>query len=313
MNGTYFFIVNPKAGGGRTERLWPALQRRLDHLGLEYTWELTAQPRDATRLARQAVSGSTVVVVGGDGTLNECVAGLPAGVRLGVVPTGVCNDFARSIGVSLSPLQAVDQLPESEVRPIDVPELNGLPLLSALGVGHGIAMARSTQAFAKRISIIDLIRVFRALPRLSTPELSIDLDGRRATAKVFLLAVGNGPYFSGGLKLCPGAHCDDGLLDVLIAGDLRRAEAVAALTRFFRGTHIHQRKFHYTKAHVVHIDGPRQVPVYADSHPLGHLPATISLRHRALDVLVPPGRWRPSKVRSIWQRREAAIREELSP
>ena len=313
MDGPLYVIVNPQAGGGRTERLWPQLQRRLDEAGFEYTWHFTDRPRDATRLARQAPPGAAVIVVGGDGTLNECAAGLPAGATLGVIPTGTCNDFARSLGVSVVPTEAARELASCELRPLDLPELNGIPLLSSVGVGYGVDIARSTTAFARRISVVDLARLFRALPRLRTPEISVDLDGRRSTGRVFLLAVGNGRYFSGGLNLCPGAHYDDGLLDVLIAGDLRRAEAVLALTCFFRGTHVRRRKFHYTKAHVVHIEGPEHVPIHADGHPVRHLPATVSVRHRALNVLVPPGRWQPSKVRSIWQKRGPAPREVSSP
>ncbi len=313
MNGPYFIIVNPKAGGGRTERLWPALQRRLDASNVEYSWKRTAGPRHATLLAGRAPTDATVVVVGGDGTVTECVAGLARHVPVGIIPTGACNDFARSVGISASPFEAIEQLTRAEHREIDVPEVNGIPFLSALGIGHGVEMARSTQRFAKRISVVDLFQVVLSLPRYQAPELSISLDGEESRGKVFLLAIGNGRYFSGGLNVCPRAHCDDGLLDVCIAGDLRRAEAVLALSRLFRGTHIRQRKFHYAKAHSITIDGPNHIPIVADGQSVSHLPAQITMNHRALAVLVPPGVWTSSKVTSIWRRRRPESPEEASP
>lgn len=313
LSGGYYFIVNPTAGGGRTERLWPSLRDRLHERGVEFSWKLTSAPRSATLLARQAPPESVPVVVGGDGTLHEAVAGLSPRSSLGVIPTGRSNDFARSVGISTSPAIALEQLFEATTRPIDVPYVNGIPYLSTLGIGFGVHMAQSTQAFAKRISILDLFAVFKALPRFSIPELTVELDGRIDRGKVFLLAIGNGRYFGGGLNMCPGAHCDDGLLDVCIAGDLRRAEAVLALTRFFRGTHVRQRKFHYTKAHSIRVDGPSDVPVFADGDPVGRLPAAITIKQRALDVHVPDSAWRTSKVTSIWGRRVSAREEELSP
>lgn len=312
MNDPFFFIVNPKAGGGRTERLWPALQNRLDQKGIPYTWTFTTRPKDATQLAQSAPAGHTVVFVGGGGTLNEGVRGLlGTDSTIGLVPTGYCNDFARSVGISMAPLEAVDQLINSQIRHIDLPEANGVPFLGTLSTGYGVAMAKNTQRIAKRISVIDLFRLFRALPRYQVPELSIELDGRQCQGPVFLLAIGNGRYFSGGLNVCPQAHCDDGLLDVCVAGDLRRAEAILALTHLFRGTHIRQRKFDYAKAHVIAIDGPDHIPVHADGHSLGMLPVNVHVHHRILPVLVPDGAWQPSKVTSIWRRKTNADEEVL--
>lgn len=314
VDGSYFFIVNPKAGGGRTERLWPAIKTRLQRRAIPFEWKFTTRPREATYLAKTAPPDAAVIVVGGDGTVNETVAGLRRDTPLGIIPTGRSNDFARSVGISGSPTDALDQLLDSsQIRPVDLPEANGIPFLSTLGIGYGIDMAQSTQRLAKRISIIDLFRLFHALPRYQIPELTVEVDGKRMSGKVFLLAIGNGRYFSGGLEVCPKAHCDDGLIDICIAGDLKRAEAILALTRLFRGTHIRQRKFHYTKAHTVRIDGPGDVPVHADGHPLGRLPTEIRVRHRALQFIVPVGAWLPSKVTSIWRHRPPSWQEEMYP
>lgn len=104
-------IVNPVAAGGRCGRLWPAIRDRLSVALGPVDHELTAAPLEAARLAREAVASrrSLVVVVGGDGTVNEVVNGLldrrRAGpeTRLGLVLLGTGGDLARSLDLPRHP------------------------------------------------------------------------------------------------------------------------------------------------------------------------------------------------------------------
>ena len=313
MKGAYFFIVNPAAGGGRAARLWPQIKERLQAEGVEFEWAITSGPTDAEEIAARVPEDVTAVAVGGDGTLSEMIAGLPPGRSIGLIPAGRGNDFARSARISLVPEEALRQLLEGEVRPFDLPSVNGRPFLNVAGIGFDAHVAKRAQYAAGNGTLPYLSAALRTLSWYRPRHLALDVDGRRSEGKVFLLAVGNCRYYAGGMKICPSADFDDGLLDLCLAGDLGHVEALLALVRVFTGSHIRQRKIHYTKAHHIHVEGPEDTLVHADGQVIGGLPATFTLRPRALKVVVPRGTWTPSKVTSIRQKASAAQSLGSSP
>lgn len=313
MKGAFHFIVNPAAGGGRAARVWPGIQERLSAARVDFEWSTTRGPGEAQEIAARIAEGVTAVVVGGDGTLSELLAGLPAGRAVGLIPAGRGNDFARSARISLDPLVALRQLLQGKAFPFDLPLVNGRPFVNVAGVGFDALVARKAETARGAGTLPYLSAALRSLARYRPRHLVIDVDGRQSEGKVFLLAVGNGRYYAGGMKICPAADFDDGLLDLCLAGDLGHAEALLALARVFRGTHIRQRKFHYIKAHTIRVDGPDDVLVHADGQVIGSLPATFTLRQRALKVIVPPGAWTPSKVTSIHHRVSAGKSLGSSP
>lgn len=306
MKGPFHFIVNPAAGGGRARRIWPEIEERLKKEGVSYQWTLTRGPGDAGRIAAGLSDDVIAVAVGGDGTLSEMISGIPPGGCVGLIPAGRGNDFARTARISPFPLTALRQLLSGEPRAIDLPYVNGRPFLNVAGIGFDAHVARRAESTTGRGALPYLAAVFRALSRYRSSRLVIEVDGQKSEGDVFLLAVGNCRYYAGGMKICPSAYFDDGLLDLCVAGDLGRAEVLLALARVFRGTHVKQRKVHYTKAHTIRVDGPSHVLIQADGQVIGGLPATFTLKQRALKVIVPPGTWTPSKVTSILRRIEAA-------
>lgn len=303
MNGPFYFIVNPWAGRGRTSRVWPALARFLEARGCEFRAVAATDSLTPMHLAERAPEGWVVAAVGGDGTMSQVIAALPPGRTAGIIPTGNTRDFARSVGYSSSPFIALRQLLEGEPRPFDVPAVNGRPFLNVAGVGFDAFLARRAEAVGWRASIGYFSAFLRRLATYRSPSLTVQLDGRAGEGCVFQLAVGNCRYYGGGLQVCPKAHFDDGLLDVCITEALSPGEALLALRRLARGTHVKHRKVHYTKAHCVRVDGPTGTVVHADGNPVGTLPATFTVRPRALQLVVPKGTWNPGKVIFIHQRR----------
>lgn len=303
MHGPFYFIVNPRAGRGRTGRLWPALARFLNARGLEYRAAVATESFTPRSLAEKVPEGWVVVAVGGDGTMAQVAAALPPGRIIGMIPTGATCDFARSVGYSLSPVTALRQLLEGEPRPFDLPAVNGRPFLGVAGIGFDALLARRAEAVGVRGALRYWHAFVRHLARYDSPALTVQLDGRTGAGKVFHLAVGNCRYYGGGYMVCPSAHFDDGLLDVCITEELSLGELLLTLGRLGRGSHIKHRKVHYTKAHSIHVDGPPGVPVHADGSVIGTLPATFSVRPRSLQLIVPKGTWNPGKVTFIHQRR----------
>lgn len=286
-------IVNPAAGGGRVARMWgslaPVARRLFAH---EEHW--TTAPTEATRVTAEAVSAGfdRVLSVGGDGTLHEVVNGA-AGTELavGVLPLGTGNDFARSLGIRRPPLATLEGLREGTLRSIDLGRVHGRYYVNIAGVGFDAEVARQVNAMRRKASgtIPYLATAVGLAFRYAPPTLTVTLDGGPALAPAarLLVAVGNTRAYGGGMQVCPRAQVDDGELDVLLIGDIRRWGILRLLPRVFLGAHLGRPGVDYTRARSVRLEGPAGVTLHADGELLGELPAEFTVHPGALRLWLP--------------------------
>lgn len=280
------FVVNPAAGNGRARRV-------IARAALPGSAEVvvSASSLDAEEQAyRGAVDGfSPVVAVGGDGTVQQVANGLlrcPEPPPLGIVPAGSGNDFIRTLRLPNDPEVAIRLAWSGAAAPIDVGVCNGRHFLNVAGVGLDtkVAAAVNTRADGSRGRLTYVVEALRELRRYENPELTLQLDGTVVTTRSLLVAIGNGRYFAGGMKVCPAADPTDGWLDVTIGGDLGRLETLALLPTIFVGQHGRHRKVTAHRVRRMGIEGPAGMAVQLDGEIAGVLPAEISIRPGALRI-----------------------------
>ena len=116
-------IANPRSGNGTTGRRWSAVEARVREVVGSVEVSQTRGPRDAERLAREAVSSGVerLLVAGGDGTLSEVASGLLAAdlgdrVEIGLLPLGTGGDFIRTLGIPRDLEGALRCISEGKVR-----------------------------------------------------------------------------------------------------------------------------------------------------------------------------------------------------
>lgn len=252
------------------------------------------QGRDAEEAADLAMAAvddgvDSLVVVGGDGMVHlgaQAVA--DRGVPLGIIPAGSGNDTARSLGIDRKdPTAAADIVVAARCRAVDVAEADGHVFCTVLAAGFDSRVSeRANQMRWPRgqlrytVATLAELRVFRPI------QFTLDLDGMRVELEAMLIAVGNGPSYGGGLRMCAGADLTDGLLDVVVIKPVSKAELVAVYPRLFRGTHVTHRSYERHRVAAVRIDAARVV-AYADGERLGALPVTVTARPGSLRVFVP--------------------------
>ncbi len=260
MTADTVFIVNPISGNGRTGRHWRAYES-LFRRQLKGAFEVrkTERPWHAAELAKDAVvnGATTVVSVGGDGTLNEVTNGLLDGTgrpwnpeaRLAVLSLGTGSDFIKTLGETRRPEDLVGRLNADRTRLIDAGLCeyadSGAPrsryFLNVAEVGSGGAVVdrvnRTTKVLGGKTSF--LLAILRTLPKYRNTRIVFEADGGPSKeAVVNDLVVANGQYFGGGLRPAPRADLSDGLFDVVVIGDIDFKTTRKNLALLREGKHL---------------------------------------------------------------------------
>lgn len=184
-------------------------------------WQLVSDRRDGESIShaieRHRRDVDLVVVGGGDGTLNDAIAGLiETQLPLGILPLGTANDLARTIGLPLDPLEACDVLVQGEPQAIDVGEANGKYFFNVASIGLSVDITRQlTPEAKKKYGVFAYLftafdRTFRVRPFHA--EVRTESDVHRV--KTVQIAIGNGRSYGGGMSVSEDASIDDGLLDL---------------------------------------------------------------------------------------------------
>jgi YegS/Rv2252/BmrU family lipid kinase len=288
------FILNPAAGGGRSQRLLPLVEEAVAQHNNAAEILLTQRVGHAQQLASHAAEDGfdAVIGVGGDGTLHEIANGLLAGgpvVPIGAIAAGSGNDFVRSLGLPSDPRQALEQVWSAEPRWMDMAQCRERFFVNAGGVGFDARVARAAQQMPRflRVGTLPYVAgVLREVINNTAHELSIEMDSGPVQQHALMVAIANGPFYGGGMMICPEATRDDGLLDVCIVGQMPRREVLRLLPLVFSGKHVEHPRvtMHRTRALRIESEAPSEVQL--DGELVGQLPAEFRVAPRALPVLM---------------------------
>jgi YegS/Rv2252/BmrU family lipid kinase len=254
---------------------------------------LSEGPGHAIDLAAATHEGCGIALaVGGDGTANEVVNGLVASgaadIPLGIVPLGTANDFARCLGIPGKPEAATRALLAGHRRRIDLGRVSGRYFINVAGVGFDASVAHWVNRRWKHFGMY-VVGVFRTLAVFDPVWMRLELDGTVREGRLFLAAIGNTSAYGGGLRICPHAEPDDGWLDVVTIGDVRKYEVFSLLPRLYSGAHLRHRKVATARVRALSVTADPPQPVHVDGEPVGHTPVAFSLEPGAIEVVTPPG------------------------
>jgi YegS/Rv2252/BmrU family lipid kinase len=240
------------------------------------------------------------VVVGGDGSVNEVVNGIAGrdDVEIAVIARGTGWDFARSLGLPRRVDSAVAVALGGRSRTIDLGRVAYRPWaggeakaffanVASVGMSGAIAQRanETTKALGGKASYV--WATFAVFARWSNDEVEVTVDGETRRARMQDVIVANGPYFGGGMKICPDAQADDGAFDVLLIGDLTKRDLLLTLPRTFRGTHLPHPKAELLRGRHVTVEASEPLPIELDGEQPGTTPARFEIVPRALRVRVP--------------------------
>jgi len=291
-------IFNPAARGDKARHF----RRHLDKIASHGALKATVAPGDARRLAMEAVADGfeLIVAAGGDGTLNEVLNGLAdapdgfARARLGVLPLGTINVFAREIGLPLRIEPAWATLQRGREIRLDLPCVeflaNGVRrrqyFIQLAGAGlDARTIELVTRSLKRKLGPLAYVVAGLKALRGRLPKITVRGGGQSATGELVL--IGNGRFYGGPLEIFPGANLRDGLLDLCV---LPRANwwtlmrcAPGLLARRKLPAHAVQR----FSAPAFELTSDAAVSFELDGEWAGHLPATFSIAREQLRVIIP--------------------------
>ncbi len=319
-------IANPVAGAGLAERLRPRLEDDLRSAGYGIRYVETRARGDAEAEARSASGAAAVVVIGGDGTVNEVLNGLavPDGPPLAVVPAGTANVLAKELGLP-RPVAAVERAgeflarilsasawrPERMASParwetervswiapalvagreerIDIGTANGRRFSCMAGAGFDARVVRVLEN-ARRgpISMTGYFAwALKAIAEYVPPRIRVTVDGAElANDASFVIAASTASY-GGALTFSDTAEPDDGLLDVVAFRGRGLDDLVRWLAAAWLGRAAEDGLCRCVRGREIRMESDAEVDVQVDGDTAGRLPLTCAVRERALRVLMP--------------------------
>lgn len=301
-----FFVVNPKSANGTTGKRWGELAATIARTLSDFGVEFTQKPMDAVRITSSALKAGydCIVAVGGDGTINEVTNGFFEGGKalnpnaaLGVLPRGTGGDFRRTFEWDTNFEQAVRRLKTPDTRPFDVgvceyqnhqgqTERRYFANILSFGVSGLVdrEVARM-KGFGGRLGFS--LASLRALAKYRDHAVRISLDGKPAESlPITVVAVGNGRYFGGGMKVTPDADVSDGIFDVTYWTGYGLSDFVFKQGGLYSGGHVSYAGTQTRRCRELVAEADGEVLIDCDGEQPGTLPCRVTLVPSAIRLKV---------------------------
>jgi diacylglycerol kinase (ATP) len=284
-------LINPVAGGRKCKKLYPAVLRRLGESGVTCDVTVSQYPGQMTDLASELAARGceTVVVCGGDGTVNEVINGIAGtDTALGVVPLGTANDFAANMGIKdINSACAV--IMQRQTKKIDLVRVNhdkffaGTACLGFDAEVAAFARSRRVDPFLMHV-VGGLFKFFSYKPK--TVELRF--DGQKCFGDIFLVAFSNIRSYAKGMLITPEAEYDDARLDICVVKAMPKRKVLSIFPSVYKGRHVKHKGVTMYRTEAVFIQSMGPMDLYADGDFIASTPVRLEVVPKCLEVIVGP-------------------------
>lgn len=289
-------VINPTSGKGRSAKNAPVAVDRLREHGIDVTPLESTSAEQSLALAKDAVAQGidALIACGGDGTVHLALQAVyGTDTALGIIPVGTGDDIARALGIPRGDAAAAaDVIADGRTRAVDYAVIDAadgvqrafLAVMSA-GFDSEVTERANTMTWPTGQSRY-LLATLAELKVFEAADFTITVDGRTTHDRGMMLAIGNGPSYGGGMKVCPHADLDDGELDLTFLSRTSKATFLKTFPSVFKGTHIDRPFVHTSRGKHIRVEAEGQT-AYADGERVGPLPVDVRVAPHALRVFAP--------------------------
>ncbi len=302
----WFVIVNPNAGKRKGEKDWLEIAAQLTASGIEFVNVFTEHRGHAVVLTRKYIENGyrNIIVVGGDGTLNEVVNGIftqahvPTDrIVLAMIPVGTGNDWCRMFNIPNDYKQAIKLIIKRKIFIQDTGTIKYISsegsektryFINMAGMGFDALVAKKTNKqkdLGKSNPMSYVVNILSSLFLYTSTKVTILLDDEKIASDIFSMSVGICQYNGGGMKQAPGALPDDGLFDMTLIKPIGKFKIIRNIIKLFDGsfTDLPEVSTFRSSKIIIHSEPPMFME--ADGESLGQTPFVFNILPQSLYVV----------------------------
>lgn len=311
----YHFIINPHSKSGKAYQIWLRIEKKFHQQKIEFDAYLTDYPGHAKELATMLTTPAddddqeprTLIILGGDGTLNEVVNGLTflVPITLGYIPTGSGNDFARSMRLSKKPDRVLKHLLNPKYHPYidygivtygtDAPIHRRFAVSCGIGYDASVCQEMLTSKLKEWFNTIHLGKLsyiaigIQCIFKMKPCDGYIELDNAKRInlKKVAFISSHIQRYEGGGFMFAPTANSNDGMLDICVIANTNRLKVIPVLLAALFGKHVNMKGVQYLRCREakIHMNRPLNMHTDGEVHE-DQTDLTLSCVERRLRIIV---------------------------
>lgn len=308
QNTKLLIIINPKAGNGDGKNEWSKIENLLLKNKISFIPKFTERKKHASILAEEFIvnnDGRKIVIVGGDGTVNEVINGIfnqkkidTTEIYIGLISVGSGNDWGRTLNIPNNIEEAINVIKNQNSVLTDVGKVRFYDynkaiklnyFLNVAGVGFDAAVAKKTnlskEKNAKGNKFSYLLNLFSSLLSYRNKRTRIKIDDSiHKHGKFFSISIGICKYNGGGMKQLPNAIHNDGLLDMTIIGNISKLQVIKKINDLYDGSFINHKKIDTYTAKKINIESTPNSHLEIDGESVGTIPAEFGIIKKAINV-----------------------------
>lgn len=302
----FHLIVNPTSGSGKGKRMGIQIKLYLEQQGKNVQLYESRYAGHTTKLAAELaqqinsnhLQDNLIVIIGGDGSLNEALKGLGekyATTPLGFIPSGSGNDFARGVGISSDPKQALKQILAAE-QPSKIDVLTFFDdttqrkgyAVNNFGLGLDASIIKqvnhsTSKSIFNKLKLSKLTYLSAVISNFIHTQpfpLNVNMDGTEKTfERAFLVTANNHPYFGSGINISPKADPTDSKLNLIVLERISGLQFIRFFILVFTsGKHLEDKLVHYFTGKQLRLTASSAVEGQTDGEELGEHAYDITIQ-----------------------------------
>jgi YegS/Rv2252/BmrU family lipid kinase len=305
LKQNWLVVVNPNAGRSKGKKDWNTIIGLLAKYGIEFDAQLTQTRRHAILLTQEGIKNGyrKIIVVGGDGTMNEVVNGVftqkecpTTDITLAMVMVGTGNDWGKLFGIHPDYEQAITIIAEHKIRLQDIGIVDyyhgttreSRYFINIAGLGFDAVVVKRTNIQkdkGHKGKLIYFVNLLRSLLSYKHTVTSVEIDGNKLQDDIFTISIGIGRFSGGGMMQTPNAIPDDGLFDITIIKKIRKGEVIRSLKMLYDGSILEHPKIQGFMGKDILIDSDPLIHLEADGESLGHSPIEFRIIPKSVNII----------------------------
>lgn len=288
------FIINYSAGkshGKRTAKTVKLLEQRLIERNVPYIFHFPTSAEDTKKTTAKIIKqgATTVVCVGGDGTLHQVINGFAnfENVTLGLIPCGTGNDFASALQIPSSPLDALEVILNGEAKFTDYMQMPSVRGINIIGMGVDVDVLNRYAQLKKKTKWGYTKCLIQTLKNFEYSDFDAQINGKRDHYRSFIACIANGHQYGGGIPISPDSKSDDNLLNFVAVSEIKKSKIIGKFLKLKKGKILSFPETTHLQTKSVKIFTHGDIVVNVDGELYKNIPFDVKIVSNKLKVFRP--------------------------